>query len=328
MRRVIAQNIEHKKLKNLKLPHKKHYKIGYLLLSGLICLNLLLTSGCADKSAAMPAAQETTAEVSGETVQQPAEAAGETAEKLPAAEADQAELLAAAEGSGTLSNGSDCMEETEKTASFSSARREVPQEFVIEDFPIVLQMPELPTGCEVTALTMALQYYGFPADKTVMASRYLPTAAYDLYRGSDGRLYGPDLNRFFVGNPFSGAGYICGTEAIIQAANDYLSDQGSDLRAVDKTGSAPEELYRMVSEGTPVVVWVTISMARRNTPEGWYTESGDYVDWSTNDHGAVLVGYTPESVVIADPIAGRVTYSREAFESVFASRGNQCVVIQ
>ena len=89
MRRVIAQNIEHKKLKNLKLTHKKHYKIGYLLLSGLICLNLLLTSGCADKSAAMPAAQETTAEVSGETVQQPAEAAGETAEKLPAAEADQ-----------------------------------------------------------------------------------------------------------------------------------------------------------------------------------------------------------------------------------------------
>ena len=126
MRRVIAQNIKHKKLKNLKSTHKKHYKIGYMLLSGLICLNLLLTSGCADKSAAMPAEQETTAEVSGETVQQPAEAMGETAEKLPAAEADQAELLAAAEGSGTLSNGSDCMEETEKTASFSNARREVP----------------------------------------------------------------------------------------------------------------------------------------------------------------------------------------------------------
>ena len=57
MRRVIAQNIEHKKLENLKLTHKKHYKIGYLLLSGLICLNLLLTSGCADKSAETPAAR-------------------------------------------------------------------------------------------------------------------------------------------------------------------------------------------------------------------------------------------------------------------------------
>ena len=61
---------------------------------------------------------------------------------------------------------------------------------------------------------------------------------------------------------------------------------------------------------------------------GWYTEDGDYVDWSTNDHGAVLIGYTEETVLIADPLAGIVEYDRQAFEAVFASRGNQCVVIQ
>ena len=58
----------------------------------------------------------------------------------------------------------------------------------IEDFPIINQMPELPTGCEITALTMVLDHYGYPVDKTVMASEYLPTASADRYYGADGRL--------------------------------------------------------------------------------------------------------------------------------------------
>ena len=48
------------------------------------------------------------------------------------------------------------------------------------------------------------------------------------------------------------------------------------------------------------------------------------MDWSTNDHGAVLIGYTEGTVLIADPLAGIVEYDRQAFETVFASRGNQC----
>ena len=164
----------------------------------------------------------------------------------------------------------------------------------IEDFPIIYQMPELPTGCEITALTMAVNYYGYPADKTVMASEYLPTASANRYYGADG----------------------------------YLADTGSALRAYDITGSSPEELYRRVRNGQPVVVWVTISMADRRAAQGWYTENGDYVDWSTNDHGAVLIGYTDTTVTIADQISGRMEYSREQFEKVFSSRGNRCVVLE
>lgn len=40
----------------------------------------------------------------------------------------------------------------------------------ISDFPYTLQTPELPTGCEITALTMVLNYYGFSVDKTTMAT--------------------------------------------------------------------------------------------------------------------------------------------------------------
>ncbi|MBM6751381.1 C39 family peptidase [Mediterraneibacter glycyrrhizinilyticus] len=209
----------------------------------------------------------------------------------------------------------------EKTVEESTASE-------IENFPVINQMPELPTGCEITALTMVLQYYGYPADKTDMASGYLPTASADRYYGDDGRLYGTDMNEYFIGDPFTAGGIICGTGAIVTAADRYLDDQGSSMRALDMTGSSPEELYKLVSRGQPVIVWVTISMADRGSTQGWYTEDGEYVDWSTNDHGAVLIGYTETTVTIADPISGRIEYDREQFEKVFESRKNQCVVLE
>lgn len=220
-------------------------------------------------------------------------------------------------------------QETESySTSQSSNEYDMPAKYLIQNFEVVLQMPELPTGCEITAMTMVLNYYGYQADKMEMALEYLPTVSADLYYGEDGQLYGPDLNQYFVGDPCTSGGYICGPEAIITAANDYLADEGSSFQAVDLTGTSPTELYQLVREDTPIVVWITISMQPRRTPQGWYTEGNEYVDWSTNDHGAVLIGYSESTVTIADPIAGIVEYNRDAFEKVFASRGYQCVALQ
>lgn len=203
-----------------------------------------------------------------------------------------------------------------------------PEQARIEDFGLILQMPELPTGCEITALTMVLNYYGYAADKTVMASKYLPIRAAGLHYGADGMLYGNDMDEYFIGDPATENGYICGTGAIMAAADRYLSDCGSPLRTEDLTGTDAEELYCLVSEGTPVMVWVTIGMENRREIRGWYTEDGRFMDWSTNDHGAVLIGYSAGTVTIADPISGICEYSREQFEKVFASRGNQCVILK
>lgn len=210
-----------------------------------------------------------------------------------------------------------------------TAETEIPASHVISDFPIIYQMPELPTGCEITAATMVLNYYGFQVDKTVMAEQYLPTLySTGIYYGQDGRTYGNDMNAYFIGDPRTENGIICGTGAIVTALDSCLSDIGSSMRAADLTGAAPEELYRLVSEDVPVVVWCTIGMTDRGSTQGWYTESGEYVDWASNDHGAVLIGYGPDTVTIADPISGLVEYSREQFESVFASRSYKCVIIQ
>lgn len=84
------------------------------------------------------------------------------------------------------------------------------------EFEIIRRMPELPTGCEITALTMMLNYYGYSVDKMTMASEYLPVIPAEFYEGADGRVYGPDMDNFFVGDP-SASGYICGTGAIRSA---------------------------------------------------------------------------------------------------------------
>lgn len=159
-------------------------------------------------------------------------------------------------------------------------RKEIPSSYEIENFPMVLQLPELPTGCEVTALTMALNYQGLPAEKAEMA------------------------------------------------ADQYLQQAGSSLKAYDMTGSSPEDLYRMVAENRPVVVLVTVAMGDRWDTQGWYTETGEYVDWSQNDHGAVLVGYTETTVKVADPLAGLMKYDRVQFEKVYASRGSKSLIIK
>lgn len=208
-------------------------------------------------------------------------------------------------------------------------RNQIPAEYVISNFPVIYQMPELPTGCEVTALTMAVNYYGYSADKMEMALKWLPTASSDLYRGSDGRIYGTDPYEYFIGDPSSEEGCVCGPGAIKTAADGYFQAHNIDMYADDITGTDPEELYGMVSQDIPVVVWVTIGMADRQDPvQSWYTEDGRYVDWTNNDHGAVLIGYSSDTVTIADPISGLVEYSREQFENVFESRSCQCIVLR
>ena len=216
----------------------------------------------------------------------------------------------------------------ETTGNDGKAPSEPEENFVlITDFPALIQTPELPTGCEVTALTMMLNYYGLPAGKTMMAEAYLPKQEFRIFTGADGKKYGPDLNRYFVGDPFSN-GITCGTGAIMEAARNYLKDQGSLLYPIDLSGSRVEELYNLIDQGYPILVWVTISMQDRLTAEGWYTDNGVYVDWRSNDHGAVLIGYSETKILEADPLAGIVEYDKAQFEKVYESRGRHCVILR
>ena len=175
---------------------------------------------------------------------------------------------------------------------------------------------------------MAMNYSGCNVDKYTMATEYLPCTPYDLEYGEDGNLYGSSPEQYFIGDPTSVYGYVCGTTPIVTAANNYFKDAKSKLKAVDITGSTPQELYELVNKGYPIVVWVTIGMVERSDIESWTATDGKQYDWCMDDHAADLIGYSADTVTIADPISGLVVYPKESFESVFTSRNNKCVVIK
>jgi hypothetical protein len=91
----------------------------------------------------------------------------------------------------------------------------------------ILQKPELPTGCEATALAIVLNYLGFSADKCDIVDNYLPKTNSMC-----------SLNNFFIGNPYSKSGLGCYAPVIVKTADSYLSRAGSQYRAQLLTGSA------------------------------------------------------------------------------------------
>ncbi len=206
----------------------------------------------------------------------------------------------------------------------------------VKGFECIYQKPELPTGCEITAMTMVLNYYGCDVSKETMARDYLPTI--EDYQEPErrgrhrrgGYATGSDLENYFLGDPFTEYGTVCGTSAIVMAANLYLieTENKLHLQAVDLSGITPKELYEIVLSGNPAVVFTTIDMEDRTETMGWYTEDGTYVEWSHNDHATVIIGCSDDKVVIADPLKGIVSYDKEQFEDIFAQRGYRCVVVE
>lgn len=207
----------------------------------------------------------------------------------------------------------------------------LPRSALIEDVPFIDQFPELPTGCEITAATMALDYLGFTATNTEL-SALMPKSDYIYSYDDEGHLVGPDPDVTFIGDPETEEGSFCNPGPVVMALNAYLESKGATNRATDITGALPEDLYARVATGTPVVVWVTTYMQDYVIDSNvWYSEvDGNLVESSTTDHAMVLVGYDLDEgeVTFNDPIAGEyMTYDMNQFEAVFLSRGSHAVVI-
>ncbi|WBY63792.1 C39 family peptidase [Thermocaproicibacter melissae] len=184
----------------------------------------------------------------------------------------------------------------------------------------ILQKPELPTGCEATALAIVLNYLGFSADKCDIVDNYLPKTNSMC-----------SLNNFFIGNPYSKSGLGCYAPVIVKTADSYLSRAGSQYRAQLLTGSDPETLYWYVSQNVPVMCWVTIGMVKPKVGAVWTAkDTGEKMQFMENEHCTVLVGYnsTKGTVMLNDPWKGKVTYSMSLFEKRYRELGKQAVIIR
>ncbi len=196
---------------------------------------------------------------------------------------------------------------------------ELPEKAVIDDFETVMQNPELPTGCEITALTQTLNFLGFDVDKVTMCDKYMNTDFNGEYT----------MNQCYIGDPKSHTGFGCSSPVICKAARRYFRVEKSDCYPVDLTGTDFQELFYQIEQGRPVIVWTTMYLLDTK-PEYVYTaKNGEEMWFCTYQHCLTIYGYDYSQGIVyaADPLVGNTTYSIERFEKIYDILGKQAVVI-
>lgn len=181
----------------------------------------------------------------------------------------------------------------------------------------VCQYPELPTGCEVTSLTMVLNYYHVGCDKCEIADNYLT-------KGEVGTV---DFHYAFEGDPRDENSYGCYANVIVETARRVIDAYGAALSVSDLTGTALEGLKGYLDRGIPLIVWGT-----QDCREGYYSVTwnvdGKDLTWFTPEHCMVLVSMDDNTVQVADPIYGSlISYDRAVFESCYDSLFQQAVAV-
>lgn len=167
-----------------------------------------------------------------------------------------------------------------------------------------LQMPELPTGCEATALGTLLRMNGVSVTKFDVA---------DAMPKSDGS----DFVYSFWGNPYSATdGWACMAPCSVITANKFLKN--SNKIAVEYTGTNLTDLK------FPSAVWVTMYL---NDPLPSNYESNGYRLFR-NPHCVVVDRIELDSVYVIDPLVGEVAYPLERFNNVYKELGCQAVCIE
>lgn len=180
----------------------------------------------------------------------------------------------------------------------------------------MLQNPELPIGCEITALTIVLNYLGYDVDKLTLADNFL----------DKGRVGETSPYKAFVGNPRDED--ACGAFApvIVNSAKRYLYSENSDMNVYNVTGADYSELVDYVDNGHPVLVWETMWMSKPHIAAEWNID-GETIVWKSHEHAMVLIGYTADTYIMADPLRGIYEYDKEVVEERYKDMGRQAIVI-
>jgi uncharacterized protein YvpB len=183
--------------------------------------------------------------------------------------------------------------------------------------PLVKQMPELPRGCEVTSLTMMLNYAGKNANKMTLAKQVKkdPTP----YRYVDGKRYFGNPHVGFVGDmySFSKPGFGVFHRPIADLASTYMPN-----RIVNISGQSFESVLDYVAAGRPV--WVITTSTFNYVPgsywQTWYTPQGP-VRITYKEHSVLITGYDSKYIYFNDPLDGKK--NKRHLKSQFIQGWNQ-----
>jgi uncharacterized protein YvpB len=187
---------------------------------------------------------------------------------------------------------------------------------------LINQNPELKFGCEVTSLTMMLNYAGIKTNKMELY-RSIQKETDPIIRTSRG-----DILRW--GNPDYGyVGDMTGRRAgttVFDKPMISLINQKLPGRAVNLTNQPFERILEHVSAGYPVVVWTTLDYGLPKRWETW-NHGQQVVRVPLDLHAVVLVGYDENYVYINDPLSVKkqVRIGKERFISSWKSLSSRAV---
>ncbi|MDR2492249.1 MAG: C39 family peptidase [Coriobacteriales bacterium] len=150
------------------------------------------------------------------------------------------------------------------------------------DVPLVMQLPELPTGCEATSVAMMLKYLGIPVTKLEIADK-MPYDDFDPTRG-------------FVGSPYDWAGVTIYPEAFEDLVRSYAGSY------INLSGATLEDLKLYLRASRPVVCWIS--------------NGEDLL------HCVCVTGYDSEGFFVNDPLVGAAYMDNETFEELWEYLGN------
>ncbi|MDX8367450.1 C39 family peptidase [Cytobacillus sp. IB215665] len=194
---------------------------------------------------------------------------------------------------------------------------------VLLQAPALSQLPELPRGCEVTALAMFLQYAGVVVDKMELAEEVAkdPTP----YKKENGIISYGHPNNGFVGDMYSrnNRGYGVYVKPIKQLAEQYLPS-----KIIDLTDRDFKEIEMYLSIGSPV--WVitntTYQKLSNDKFEHWETPDGK-IKITYFEHSVLITGYDSEFIYFNDPLTGEKNKKvpRDHFIAAWQQMGSQAI---
>ncbi|MDX8359216.1 C39 family peptidase [Cytobacillus sp. IB215316] len=194
---------------------------------------------------------------------------------------------------------------------------------VLLQAPALSQLPELPRGCEVTALAMFLQYAGVVVDKMELAEKIAkdPTP----YKKKNGIISYGHPNNGFVGDMYNrnNRGYGVYVKPIKQLADQYLPS-----KIIDLTDRDFKEIEMYLSIGSPV--WVitntTYQKLSNDKFEHWETPNGK-IKITYFEHSVLITGYDSEFIYFNDPLTGEKNKKvpRDHFIAAWQQMGSQAI---
>lgn len=141
---------------------------------------------------------------------------------------------------------------------------------MLADVPIIAQYPDFPTGCESVSAVIALQYAGVDISVADFVDKYLDKSTH--FYNENGKRYGPDPHKVFVGDPRSTASFGCMAPVIENAVKKIV---GSSMTVENRTGyTLPMLCKSYIDKGIPCVVWVSIGMLETYRSASWTLEDG------------------------------------------------------